>query len=202
MSTRSAVLRLLSFSVASSQAKEAQSLQLAPLGKAAQSIYLRGSASERRERRLGQGKKLDLDAAQIAAILKDDIAIREYFITGNLTEAIFAEECRFSDPTNTVTGLNRYLNALDILFDPNESSVRLIDISVLDSNHIQAKWILGGLLKLPWKPLIKPYEGTCVYTLDEDGLIVAQDQTWSISAGEALKETFTPGKMFDGPSVF
>ena len=201
MTTRSVVLRLLSFSVAS-HASGAQSVQLAPLGKAAQSIYLRGSASERRERRLGQGKKLDLDVTQIAAILKDDIAIKEYFITGNLTEAIFAEECCFSDPTNTVTGLNRYLNALDILFDPSESSVKLIDINVLDSNHIQAKWILGGVLKLPWRPLIKPYEGTCIYTLDEDMLIVAQDQTWSISAGEALKDTFTPGKMFDGPSVF
>jgi hypothetical protein len=31
-----------------------------------------------------------------------------------------------------------------------------------------------------------------VYTLNEAGLIVLQDQTWSISALEALRETFTP----------
>jgi hypothetical protein len=31
-----------------------------------------------------------------------------------------------------------------------------------------------------------------VYTLNDDGLIVLQDQTWSISALEALRETFTP----------
>lgn len=34
--------------------------------------------------------------------------------------------------------------------------------------------------------------GHTVYTLSADGLIVSQEQTWSVSALEALRETFTP----------
>ena len=37
-----------------------------------------------------------------------------------------------------------------------------------------------------------PFLGSCVYTLNEDGLIVVQDEAWSISGLEALRLTFTP----------
>ena len=53
--------------------------------------------------------------------------------------------------------------------------------------------ILGGKLKFPWKPVVKPFEGEVTYTLDSDGLIIQQKENWSISAFEALRETFTPG---------
>ena len=33
------------------------------------------------------------------------------------------------------------------------------------------------------------------YTLDDDGLIARQEQEWSISAAEALAETFTPAAL-------
>ena len=70
---------------------------------------------------------------------------------------------------------------------------------MVDEKTIAASWILGGYLKLPWNPRVEPFEGHTVYTLGEDGLIVMQDQTWSISSGEALRETFTPtsGKKKD-----
>lgn len=31
-----------------------------------------------------------------------------------------------------------------------------------------------------------------MYTLNEEGLVAVQAQTWNISPAEALKETFTP----------
>ncbi len=42
------------------------------------------------------------------------------------------------------------------------------------------------------------HAGHTVYTLGADGLIVRQDQTWSISALRALQQTFTPAS---GPRV-
>ena len=39
---------------------------------------------------------------------------------------------------------------------------------------------------------MEAYEGHVVYTLNDQGLVAVQSQTWSISPFEALKETFTP----------
>ncbi len=41
-------------------------------------------------------------------------------------------------------------------------------------------------------PAPHPPTGHTVYTLNEEGLIVEQRQTWEKSAAEALRESFTP----------
>jgi hypothetical protein len=96
------------------------------------------------------------------------------------------------DPTNSVVGLSRYLKALTLLFDASVSAVRLVEIHVAAPNLIEATWTLGGQLRLPWRPVIKMFEGKSVYLLNADGLVAEQRQSWSISAAEALSETFTP----------
>lgn len=118
----------------------------------------------------------------------------QYFVTGQLTRAIFLDDCRFVDPTNDIVGLNRYIKALDLLFDPALSKVELLNIQVTSPSTIEAEWTLGGQLKLPWRPKVTTFTGRCVYTLDETtGLIREQAQTWSKPAFVALRETFTPG---------
>lgn len=131
---------------------------------------------------------------QTQDILAADLREHEYFVTGQLTRAIFRDDCRFVDPTNDIVGLNRYINALDLLFDPAKSKVELLDIQVTGPTTIEASWTLGGELKLPWRPKVETFTGRCVYTLDEaTGLIREQAQTWSKPAFVALRETFTPG---------
>jgi len=86
------------------------------------------------------------------------------------------------------------LKALDLLFEKSESEVKLNSIEVTGPNQITASYVLGGNLKFAWKPCVRPYEGVVTYTLGEDGLVQKQEQEWSISAFEALQETFTPCK--------
>lgn len=137
-----------------------------------------------------------LGVEQVCDILEKDLRERKYFITGNLTTAIFDDECRFRDPTNDIVGLSRYKKALDILFDPPKSTLDLISIEVVREQgkdpYIQAVWMLGGYLKLPWNPYIRPFKGTSTYTINEKGLISLQSQEWDISALDALIQTFTP----------
>lgn len=125
-------------------------------------------------------------------ILVHDIGESQYFVTGDLTPEIFDDNCRFIDPTNETRGLSRYRRALAILFDPQYSITQLKDIRIIGPHKIQATWILGGYLRLPWHPRVEPFTGVTVYSLNDRGLIEEQRQTWSISALEALKETFTP----------
>ncbi len=127
-------------------------------------------------------------------ILAADLRDRQYFVTGQLTSAIFLDTCRFVDPTNNIVGLSRYIKALDVLFDPAKSRVELLDIQVTGPRTIEAEWTLGGELKFPWKPKVATFVGRCVYKIDEEtGLIREQAQTWSKPAWEALQESFTPG---------
>lgn len=141
-------------------------------------------------------KMTGLGIEQICGILEKDLGERKYFITGNLTTGIFDDECRFRDPTNDIVGLSRYKKALDILFDPRNSTLDLISIGVVREEgkdpYIKASWTLGGYLKLPWNPYIRPFKGTSTYTLNEKGLISLQSQEWDISALDALIQTFTP----------
>jgi len=158
----------------------AHALPLAPLGDV---------------KRVGGDKLTGQSAEQVKDILARDLSEGMYFVTGNLTKEIFADDCSFVDPTNAVTGLSKYVTALGLLFDPAWSKVILKDIRVTGPNRIEADWRMGGWLRteyFPWQPRVDPFEGHTIYTLNEEGLIIKQEQTWSISGFKALQQTFTP----------
>lgn len=145
------------------------------------------------------GQKLtNLSLQQIAEKLAHDLGFGAngnggYFISGDLTPQIFRDDCTFIDPTNSVSSLSRYENALKILFEPKSSYVHLLDMSINEeTNEIYAKIESGGMLQLPWKPRISTYQSDIVYKIDQEGLIMSQSQVWSIPASQALRETFTP----------
>eukprot|EP00270_Netrium_digitus_P003892 TRINITY_DN14727_c0_g1_i1.p1 TRINITY_DN14727_c0_g1~~TRINITY_DN14727_c0_g1_i1.p1 ORF type:complete len:243 (-),score=23.19 TRINITY_DN14727_c0_g1_i1:80-760(-) len=138
-------------------------------------------------------KTNNLSIEEIKGIIERDIAEGQYFVTGNLTRSVYAENCRFRDPSTDVVGLGKYLRAVSILFDPEVSEHKLISAEVTAPNKIRATWILGGYLKFPWRPKISTIEGTTEYTVGPDGLIVFHEEVWNISAFTALIESFTPG---------
>jgi len=157
-------------------AGDARAIPLAPLGRI-----------EREDR-----KQTGLSPEQVKEILRKDLEEGQYFVTGNLTTTIFDDSCRFVDPTNDVTGLSRYVKALSLLFDPLYSSVKLLNIAVTGPRTIEADYMSGGFLRFPWSPKVEPYQGHVIYTLNEDGLVSVQRQTWDISPFEALRQSFTP----------
>jgi len=71
-------------------------------------------------------------------------------------QAVFADDCRFKDPTTDVAGLARYMAALDILFDPASSRVVLLECRATGPRQVTARWTLQGYLKFPWHPYVPP----------------------------------------------
>lgn len=143
--------------------------------------------------------KMKTTAERYVDTLTDDLANKRYFFTGDLTTEIFADECRFIDPTTNVKGVERYLRAVRVLFDDSRSSVRLLaPLRLTSPTTIEGDYVAEGYLKLPWNPKVPAYEGHIVWTIAPDdgspsaGLIVEQRQTWSVSGNKALLETFTP----------
>ncbi|CAD7704920.1 unnamed protein product [Ostreobium quekettii] len=158
-------------------ASAATAVELAPLGKV---------------ERLGGEKRNGISIEELKDVLAADLGERQYFVTGNLTPEVFADDCRFTDPTNDTVGLNRYVKALDLLFDDKRSSVTLKSIKVSSPTTIEAQFTLAGYLKFPWNPRIPPVDGTVTYTTNENGIIKLQDQVWSISSLDAIAQSFTP----------
>lgn len=163
---------------AAAAAERAAATPLAPLGRVGT--------------RQGGDKLTGLPIEEVRDILARDLAERQYFVSGNLTSEVFADDARFTDPTNDVVGLARYTRALDLLFDPAHSAVRLKGIRVTGPSTIEADYVMGGYLKFPWNPRVAPFEGHIVYSLDKRGLVARQEQSWSISGTTALLESFTP----------
>ncbi len=115
-------------------------------------------------------------------IVEEDFVARQYFTTGNLTRSVYADDCRFRDPTTDVVGLKRYILAVSNLFDPAVSRAELVSIRASSSSEIKTEWTLEGTLKLPWKPYIPRIRGTTTYGVNGDGLVTLHDETWDVSA--------------------
>eukprot|EP00933_Yihiella_yeosuensis_P039785 TRINITY_DN33953_c0_g1_i1.p1 TRINITY_DN33953_c0_g1~~TRINITY_DN33953_c0_g1_i1.p1 ORF type:complete len:277 (-),score=30.57 TRINITY_DN33953_c0_g1_i1:11-742(-) len=154
--------------------------------------FLWNDASKRSGSELNTRKSVGLPVTDVAAVLRDDLAVRKYILTGNLSSEVFSDECRFVDPNNAVDGLAKYRQALGFLFDPAESSLEVLDVRVAEGGQrIEADYIASGTIKLPWRPKIEPWKGHIEYTLNSEGLVVSQVDTWNITRFDAIRQTFT-----------
>jgi hypothetical protein len=146
-----------------------------------------GAASSRPKRR-------GLSMAELQAILHDDLVERQYYVTGRLSSCVYADRCLFDgpDPDMPVRDVQRYSDALRGLFDPSSSRIELIELRQHGDRSFVADWRLEGALQLPWHPAIKPFTGSTLYELDEEGLICSHTETWSISALDAFVSVLFP----------
>ncbi|XP_028220057.1 uncharacterized protein LOC114401681 [Glycine soja] len=117
-----------------------------------------------------------------------------YFLTGNFTSSIYAENCIFEDPTIKFRGRELYARNLKLLvpfFDCGSIILQKIDkVDNSDTNFVLASWKLRTNLNLPWRPLIS-IDGSTVYELNEDCKIVRHVESWNISAAEAVLQSFS-----------
>ncbi|XP_065020601.1 uncharacterized protein LOC103994653 isoform X2 [Musa acuminata AAA Group] len=144
-----------------------------------------------------QAPSLARSVDDVVRILRADYD-RAYFLTGEFTSNIYADDCLFEDPTINFRGRDRYSQNLDLLvpfFD--RPSLKLENIEKgqnYEMNFILATWCLRTYLKLPWRPLIG-IRGTTTYDLGEDFKIIRHAESWSISALEAVGQIFKLGSV-------
>ncbi|KAK9076154.1 hypothetical protein SSX86_004487 [Deinandra increscens subsp. villosa] len=130
----------------------------------------------------------------VMIILKSDYD-NAYFVTGNFTSGIYAEDCIFEDPTIRFSGTELYSRNLKLLVpffdDPSISLQSITKVPNGETESVKASWRLRTYLKLPWRPLIS-IDGTTVYDLDNQFRIVKHVESWSVSPFEAIGQIFTP----------
>jgi Uncharacterized conserved protein (DUF2358) len=151
---------------------------------------------------LGATKRTHLPLDERRAIIEEDFRGRHYYITGRLTPELYADDCLFDgpDPDVPVVGLVKYVDATSKLFYRPKSRVDLLSIQTLDGcEKVRAHWRLEGALNLPWKPAIKPYTGSTLYSFNDQGLVCSHVEEWSISAFDAFASTLLPALQFGEP---
>jgi len=140
-------------------------------------------------------KTCHLPVEVVMARIERDIAERQYYVSGRLSQELYDDGCFFDgpDPDMPVRSLARYMDALRGLFDPQRSTIELVRMEARGPTAFVAHWRLSGHLKLPWRPAIKPYAGCTLYeTSPESGLIVSHTEAWSLTAMDAFVSTCLP----------
>eukprot|EP00884_Botryococcus_braunii_P021258 jgi/Botrbrau1/7816/Bobra.0159s0244.1 len=131
------------------------------------------------------------------ACIREDFELRAYFITGNICEGIYAEDCWFKDPTVSFTGLRKWQRNLQLLVPFLEGpSLELRSLSRSPPSAdgapvLQAKWRLRTHLRLPWRPLIDIL-GSTEFTLNQSNQVVKHVESWEVSGLEAIAQMFRP----------
>ena len=139
------------------------------------------------------------------AAVKEGLAVdfgNEYLWSGKITPELYDEDCVFTDPTLSFAGLRTFeanLANLDFwiesLVPESRRRVDLFDLALVPgpTDRVRAKWRMLGALRLPWGPVLD-LNGTTTYTLGGDGgRISSYDETWEMTAGDALGQLLRPG---------
>jgi len=152
--------------------------------------------------------------------IRDDYVVNNYLWTGDIFLPAFEKECRFTDPTLSFVGRDKFVSNVKNLTpivgfltgDGDESKEgggcrsELLDISVNEEEgYVQTRWnMIGDLKKLPWNPKIdvigrtkfwyRTGDSSAQSTGAEDGLrVYLYDEEWEIPASRALLQLVTPG---------
>eukprot|EP01041_Mallomonas_annulata_P011898 gene11898-24928_t len=118
---------------------------------------------------------------------------RGYLFSGEINSELYDEECRFTDPTISFTGLTTFENNIKSLQPLLENYIRdsmviLYAIALNETScNIKAKWRMSANLKLPWKPKIElTGQTTFTYNPGCNGRIVDYYEIWDIPALNVL----------------
>ena len=141
--------------------------------------------------------------------LRRDFVDNQYLWSGKITPELYDEECSFTDPTLSFSGLSTFEANLENLdpwinrFVPAANrQVELKSLCIADRGGdpslpssqvvVEAEWRMVGDLRLPWKPRLD-LDGRTRYTLGGvGGRISAYDEAWAITPSEALLQLVRP----------
>lgn len=118
-----------------------------------------------------------------------------------MSKQYYSNNVEFIDPLNTLTGIDKYQQNVDMLAGRTtlgnllfkDATISLHDIEVLSRNKLQTRWTLQVTVKsLPWQPRPR-FTGISVYTLNDNGIITKQEDYWdsiNLSNGKYNKVSF------------
>lgn len=159
------------------------------------------AAAGRSEVSTSERKDPPQNVEELQSRIRDDYKINNYLWTGKLDLDCFMDSCRFTDPTLTFQGTDKFKQNTDSLvplverFVENYQSI-LLDIRRTDQ-YIETRWnMVGELNGLFWKPKIDVMGRTKFWFNRKDYLVYFYDESWEIPGYQALLQLVTPANTF------
>eukprot|EP00899_Mesostigma_viride_P029097 jgi/Mesvir1/9372/Mv08987-RA.1 len=137
-------------------------------------------------------KRIGMPIKALRDLLADVIQRDQWFITGNVDRTLFASDFFFGDPSVNVVGVDNYADGVRRLFDQSVSRLDIISAEVINPTQILIVWRLEGRVNLPFKPTLKPYVVRTTYTVDKQGLLCRQEETFDIPSWDVVLSAFVP----------
>lgn len=138
------------------------------------------------------------DIVGILQLIEQDFKEKKYFITGDISDVIYADDCYFEDPTVRFSGLAKWKANLKLLvpflIEPNINLTHLAGQEQQQGQpqSLKAHWTLQTTLKLPWRPYIDVIGATDYILNAEANQVVRHIESWNITPVQAIKQIFTP----------
>jgi hypothetical protein len=138
-------------------------------------------------------KASEPNVARAARRLEAALNEAEWFVTGRIRPELFSEEFVFKDPDVTLKGVRAYALGVHRLFDQSNSRAEIVRVSVRGSSIVDVDWRLsGGVTIGPLALTLKPYIVHTELALDERGLVVYQEDRFSIPSWDILLSALLP----------
>lgn len=143
--------------------------------------------------------------------IRDDYVVGNYLWTGDIHIPAFEKDCRFTDPTLSFVGREKFVAnvqnlrpIVNFLIGSGECRSDLLQIGLNEQDgYVQSRWnMVGELNTLPWKPKIDVIGRTKFwYKNAAEGVrVYFYDECWELPAGKALMQLITPGGMIPNSS--
>ena len=149
--------------------------------------------------------------------IKADYTKNNYLWTGKLDTSSFSQNCKFTDPTISFEGIDKYVQNVGnlvpvvefLLGEQRYSESKLLEISSnIQDGYIETRWnMIGELNALPWKPKVDVIGRTKFwYHTNRIGdaekvQVYFYDEQWEIPAGLALLQFITPANTITNSNV-
>lgn len=145
---------------------------------------------------------------ELMRYIENDYVEHNYLWTGNIYLPAFEKDCKFTDPTLSFIGTDRFVSnvknlvpIVNILSQDGSNQSDLLEIQLNEEKrYIQTRWnMIGDLYTLPWKPAIDVIGRTKFWyreSNDSDGgkvyRVFSYDEEWEVEASYALLQLITP----------
>eukprot|EP00525_Craspedostauros_australis_P000202 CAMPEP_0198125240 /NCGR_PEP_ID=MMETSP1442-20131203/42134_1 /TAXON_ID= /ORGANISM="Craspedostauros australis, Strain CCMP3328" /LENGTH=283 /DNA_ID=CAMNT_0043784809 /DNA_START=148 /DNA_END=999 /DNA_ORIENTATION=+ len=132
--------------------------------------------------------------ATLAQALDYELTQREWFVTGDVNPAYFADTFEFQDPDVQLKGIEAYARGVRKLFNQKTARAEIIETVVNADGGITCTWRLSGDINIGFNGLpIKPYICYTDFTVDtETSLITQQEDRFDIPQWDILLSSLFP----------
>jgi hypothetical protein len=129
---------------------------------------------------------------KLAAALDYELTEKEWFVTGQANPSYFSDEFEFQDPDVKLSGIRKYCEGVNKLFNQDTARAEIIStvVNTTTSDNrpvITCTWRLSGGIDIGPGITIKPYIVYTDFVIDPDTmLIVFQEDRFSIPSWDIL----------------